>query len=841
MGAGAVALVLGPIDDLAALESPLRVPWPLLAAAFALAEVFAVHLHFRRDAHTLTMSDLPLVLGLFMIAPQELVLAQVAGGLVALVIALRQPALKAAFNLAQLALGSAIAVMVFRAGPWALDVHHWTGWAMALVATLVASAAGILATSTAIQISDGDRVAGRLRKMFGFGLAVTAANTALALSAVAVLWTAPQWAWLLLIPTAVLIGAYRAYTSMRQKHEGLSFLYEATRVVHGSPLVESAITTLLIQAREMFHAERAEITLLLPEGRGEALRTSSGPGDRVEVMTRVNVAPSERLLERPLITGRSMLLARPIATEAMDVADSLSGIKDAIAAPLEAEHGVIGVLVISDRLGDVDTFDEDDLKLCETLASHLSIALENSRLGQSLAQLQELEARLRHQAMHDPLTGLPNRWLFMDRVEQGLIRRELKAGSIAVLFVDIDDFKTVNDSLGHAAGDDLLRGVADRLLRSLRPEDSAARLGGDEFAILIDEPGAAVAAHRVARRVIEELGEPLNLQGRDVFVRASIGIAVAESRGEAAEDLLRNADVAMYMAKDNGKHRYEFFDPSMHTAAVERLELKDDLQRAIGRAEMVVHYQPIVDLRTAEITGAEALVRWAHPSGALVEPDVFVPLAEETGLITEIDRLVLKESCLQAARWRASFPDRPLTMSVNLSARQLQRPDLVEVVVECLEEAGIDAADLTLELTEGTLMADTALSATVLRNLKDLGVQLAIDDFGTGHSSLAYLRHFPFDILKIDKSFIDGIAHGGQEGALAKAIVELGGSLQLVTVAEGVEASEQNDMLVALGCNRGQGFFFGQPGPPEMMDALLGGDAPRLVVRLEDPVQPRAR
>ena len=433
----------------------------------------------------------------------------------------------------------------------------------------------------------------------------------------------------------------------------------------------------------------------------------------------------------------------------------------------------------------------------------------------------ELEAQLVHQAFHDGLTGLANRTLFAERVEHALARSG--EGELAVLFIDLDDFKHVNDSLGHAAGDQLLVAAARRLQGCLRPADTAARLGGDEFAVLLERVTDAEAATAVAGRVLDTLHQPFGLNGRTIPIKASLGVATGRPGTDEAEELLRNADVAMYAAKAGGKDRYELFRPDMHEDMLQRLELETELRHAADRDQLVLHYQPIVELVSGRITRVEALVRWEHPTKGLLPPPAFIPLAEEQGLIGPIGNWVLLQACLQARRWQDQFPDAPpLSVHVNLSGRQLEEQQLVGEVVQALETARLSPRLLTLEITESVLVSDIEAMSTRLRELKGLGVLLAIDDFGTGYSSLSYLRRFPIDMLKIDKAFVDGIGRGREDTALAHAIIKLSHTLQLHAVAEGIEEPEQATNLVTLGCRDGQGFYFSRPLPTAAMTELLG-------------------
>ena len=434
-----------------------------------------------------------------------------------------------------------------------------------------------------------------------------------------------------------------------------------------------------------------------------------------------------------------------------------------------------------------------------------------------------LQEQLAKQAFYDSLTGLANRTLFQDRADHALARLARRGSELAVLLLDLDGFKLINDSLGHQVGDEVLVTVAKRILKSSRTSDTVARLGGDEFVILLEEDASESTAASVARRILGILREPFLCQGREVSLGGSIGIALTSGTDPAPiDELLRNADAAMYCAKANGRGRFELFEPSMHAKAVEQFELITEMQRGLERGEFVLHYQPIWELADGTLTGVESLVRWNHPSRGLLAPGDFIPAAEQTGFILPLGTWVLDESCRQVHAWQEAFPTRQLSVSVNISPRQLIESDLLGQVRAALQLHEVDPGSLTLEITEGALLHDVEETKRKLDDLKALGVRLAIDDFGTGSSSLGHLRRFPLDELKIDRTFVMGMTEDAAEGtSLVHAIVQLAGALHLNVVAEGIELPEQLARLRASGCATGQGFLFAKPGVPEEIGSLL--------------------
>jgi len=806
-------------------EFGIEVPWPVIAAAFALAELKVVEVHFRRETHSFSLSEFPAVIGFFFLNPGEYLAAVLVGSAVALVLGSHQRAIKLAFNLANFMLVAVVSLTVLYSIADMAGAPHPQEWVAAFAATLSATVLSAVTIATVITISGGAPQYEKLPEMVQFGSMVAFANTSLALLAVSILWLDPVLLWLLILPLVIVFLAYQAYVSEREKHERLELLYQSSRILQHSPELDSTLVALLGHARTMFRAEIAEV-VLYPRGTEAAMRTTSRHDGEPDVMVPMDDISGDPLHQR-VRASTSPFFMPPTDPTSRGQSDMVS--------PLRGESELIGSLRIANRLTEGTTFSDDDLRLLETLANQAAVALENGHLEQSLAELSRLKEELRFQAYHDPLTGLANRTLFLERVEAQLDGRTSE-GFPVVLFLDLDDFKVVNDTMGHAVGDRLLVDVADRLRDVLRPDDVAARLGGDEFGILLDDGPELHHAVGVANRIIDALRVAFPVEGQEILVGASIGVAAARLGTEAAHELLRNADVAMYTAKGAGKNRVSVFEPTMHAAIVARHALSAELSRSLGRGELVVFFQPIVAISSQMIDGFEALVRWRHPVRGLVGPDEFIPLAEEIGLIQALGRYVLEEACRQAATWTAHGPKgRGLTIAVNLSAQQLQEPSFIDDLEAILATSGIRPDQLVLEMTETVMFHDTSTTLARLDAIRDLGVRIAIDDFGTGYSSLGYLRRFRVDILKIAKEFI-GPADGAEEWAFAGAIVALGRTLGLSIIAEGIETPGQLERLRGLGCEFGQGYLFARPVDADAIARFLtDGGARRAIPIQADP------
>jgi diguanylate cyclase (GGDEF)-like protein len=819
VAAAAVALFVVVVEPLPAAATALSLPWLLWAAAFGVGELLVVHVQWKRDSHTFSITDLVLAAGLFLTAPGTVVTAQVVGTGLALLLVRRQTGLKLAFNVAQYALGGCLTVIAFTlmAGGLGGDL----AWLAALVAVVTSTITAALCIFLVMTVSEGRADVRPLLGMMGLSVPFTVGSAALGVIVSRTAVQDPSALFLLGLPTVLIVAAYRAYTRAREQQENLKLLHEVTTLLHGND-ADAALGDFLASVRTAFRASMAELILVNSSGgAGLTVSRSLEGADPVVMAAAEDPEGQQRLLR--LGTAQGALATRTGAGRGgpLDAYATERGFKDAMVAALRTEDRVHGLLLVAGRLGDVSTFNRSDLALLETFGRHVATSLERGRLEETLRQVTDLKEQLRHQTLHDALTGLPNRTLFLDRARQAVDVAARTHAWPAVLYLDLDGFKPVNDEYGHDVGDAVLRTIAIRLRGCLRPADTAARLGGDEFAILLGGPLDAQGITRIVDRIRAQFDVPVDLgEGHVAKIGASIGIAVGSIDIEDADRLIRQSDIAMYAAKRSGGG-CAYYEPGMGDPTSVREQQVAGLARAIQNGELFTVYQPLINLRTGRPTGAEALVRWQHPEDGVVGPDAFIGLAEETGLIVEIGSQVLRSACREAARWAAADPSQPLTITVNLSARQLADPAIVGTVTEALAEAGLDARRLVLEITETVLMQDREAAAATLWQLKALGVRIAIDDFGTGYSSLAYLRRFPIDMLKIAREFIDGLGRDEHDDVITRAIVELAGTLGLLTVAEGIETHDQQTIVTALGCDLGQGYLFSVP---------LDGDAAMAVL-----------
>jgi diguanylate cyclase (GGDEF)-like protein len=800
------ALYLLAVRHVTMSGAPIAIPLLILAVGYAVSELTVVHIEFQRDAHSVSLNEIPLVLALVFTTPGHLLVAHLVGAGAVLVLHRRQAVLKLVFNLSHFALEDCVAIVVFHSLAGGAVRLGPSLWIAAVVATIAAATVSVVTVSVVIWVHQNRVMVSQLRAVVSVALVGALFNACVGLVAVTVLWVDVRGAVLLVAIGAIVCVAYGAYASLRQRHASLELLYQFTQAVRGSGNAEQIVTDVLAQARQMVRAEIAELAIL-PSGDNHGIDWLILDSDS-DVPTRT-VEPSLHPSLAALVESRHPVVGAKTERDPRIRAHlAQRGYRDCIVAPLVVDAQVIGILTVANRLGDVSTFDEQDGRLFETIAAHTSVTLQNARLVD----------RLRHEALHDNLTDLPNRVLFQQRLADLLARQRPTDPHIAVMLIDLDRFKEINDTLGHATGDLLLQEVAGRLRRAVADRVTVARLGGDEFALLDPAQSGPEEAVALAKTLREELHRPFAYEDLELEVSATIGVAVAPGNGRDASTLLRRADVAMYAAK-NTAAGVAAYGENLDEHSPRKLALVGELRTVIDDDGLELHYQPKVEMATGRVIGVEALVRWPHPVEGLVPPDEFVPIAERTGLIGPMTDFVLRTALAQCRRWDEAGHD--LSVAVNLSARSLLDADLVDDIARALSVSGVDASKLVLEITETSVMSDAEYAMHVLNRLSAMGLTLAIDDFGTGYSSLSYLKRLPVDEVKIDKSFVLNMQQDDNDAVIVRSIIDLARNLGLRVVAEGVETESTWDALHDMGCDIAQGYVISRPLPADQLSAWL--------------------
>jgi diguanylate cyclase (GGDEF)-like protein len=798
-GALAVGLTVGWIRQLHLLPAPTHVPWWVLAAGFAAADILPIHLDTHRQTHSFSLIELPLVIGLLFASPLGVVAAWVVGSGIGLALFRRQAPVKLVFNVASFALEATTAVVLFR-----LLLGSATGvgpsvWGPVFAAALLANLIGVACVTAVIAITGGEfRWRPALRLVATTVIAAPVANTSLALCAAALLWGQPASLWMLVAVVAVMVLGYRGYAALSARYANLQLLYQFTQAVERPTEGSAALQSLLASTRLLLRADAAELLLVDDEGGGAEIHSMFGDEDAVVTGIFHSVGAGAAYCQRTVSSGESVRVPANTRNRALKADLVAAGRHDYMVVPLRRDGRVIGALAVANRVGDVATFHDTDLRLFEAFANHAAVSIE----------IVSLFDRLRHAALHDELTGLPNRSAFNQDLDEA-IQQQISGTKLAVLLMDLDRFKEINDTLGHHQGDQVLTSVAARLRGLVRPGDTLARLGGDEFAVLLTRVDDVEQALAAADRIRSVVSEPHSLGGLSVTVGATIGIAMCPDDGVDASTLLQRADVAMYTAK--GGHGIAVYSIERDNYSPSRLALVGELQAAIDTGELELYWQPQADLRTGVVVGAEALLRWTHQQLGFVPPEEFVGLAERTGLIRPLTLFVLRSATTQWRAWHDAGFD--WAISVNLSARNLLDRNLVDDVADALGDAAMPPSLLTLEITETSVMADIDRSLAVLQRLALLGVRLSVDDFGTGYSSLAYLKRLPVNEVKIDKSFVINMECDEDDLVIVRAVIDLASNLGLNVVAEGVETQTAWNMLAESGCTVGQGYFLSRPVP----------------------------
>jgi diguanylate cyclase (GGDEF)-like protein len=808
-------LVTGPLSLLAAAltvliadKAPVGVPtvgnwgWGLVfLGLFALADVAIMGFRIRRNGMSVTVSEIPFLLGLALLPPVTLIIVRVLAK--AIVFALRRfPVVKSAFNVASIAAASAFAELLLNSFR-PLELKEPKTWLLLAVAVWIGMLVSLAALTGVITLVQGRITFHDYVRMALPMLMTSSINLTVALAALILLEQSP---WALIILGTLLAGfiwAYRSYTLFMRQHDTLSHIYDLNRAISDTPHDGTISDVLPSRVREVLQAERATLWLP-PNGRhAEVMLTAR---DESPGLIDLPGTP-EALRSSVLETGKSAAVGHNLGDPEILAELRAAGGKDAIVVPLRAGSAVIGTLEVANRLGDINHFGPNDIRLLESVASHAAVAVENSRLVD----------RLRYDAYHDTLTDLPNRRRITTALEEA-VKIRAPGEVVAVLLFDVDSLRDVNDSLGYAAGDRLIAEVGARLRTASPTSALVGRAGGDEFVVTLRMPNAE-AATTLAATLRKQLQQPMGFGTLTLDVDTAVGIAVHPDHGTDPATLLQRAELATHAAKSSA-HGVQQFSLGMESRSVRRVGLAGDLRRALDNDELEIYFQPKVALRDRHLVGVECLARWEHPTHGSVSPEDFVAVAEHTGQLGRLTEVVLREGLKRARDWVDA--GRPLGVAVNLSARTLIDTEFPNRVDELLREFAVSPDRLTLEITEDGFIGEEDRPLPTLRRLHDLGVRLSVDDFGTGYSSLSYLRRLPVDEVKIDRSFVQGMATDAGDLAIVRAVVDISRHFELAVVAEGVESELTLDLLAEIGCDIGQGFLFSRPLPHERLEAWLG-------------------
>lgn len=793
------------LPDLPALMSTSNFSFVLVLLGFLVAESFVIYLPFHSHHGKVSFFEVPLVVGLLFVEPAQVWTACVTALALAYICVRPVPAVKFAFNIANASLRVVTTALALN---WLLEGREVLApqtWAITMLVVIATGLLEIGATILALSLSTGQLDLAEQRAIVRLCLVVSMANISQSLAAGVMIVAEPAGLALFIVTLLVLFLAYDAFVSERAHRRRVEFLFEVSDAFRTVKTSRDTAEVLLIKSAEIFRVNEAEIVIFPPEEdeAGQLRHFELRGGMVIETPMTVGIQAQALLVAKRTVVPRIVDTEVDKGPTAQQLVKR--GYREALVGTLQREKSPHAVLVVGDRNPTATSFTSDDLELFSALVAQSAIALENDQMELALQQLRRLESELAHQANHDALTGLSNRSLFTARVSQAL-DNDL---DVTLLYADLDDFKGINDTLGHGVGDALLIEVSRRLMSCVRPEDLVARLGGDEFAILL---GANSDGSKIANRILAKLDDAFVIEGHEIFLSSSLGIADADGVYDTSE-LMARADLAMYEAKEQGKGTVVPFKSEMQHHLLDQQRLRTNIRRAIKFEEFVVRYQPILDLGSRKIVGAEALVRWQTPDGEIL-PGGFIAEAERAGLVLDIDRFVLRQVVEDLGTLDRVAPD--IFLSANLSARHFHERDLVERLAAAVAGTDIDRSKLILEITETALVDDAESATNMLREIRQLGIGLALDDFGTGYSSLSHLRLFPVNIMKIAQPFIEDIGRHESETFL-RAMVELGRTLGLKVLAEGIETEGQFVALDKLGCDLGQGFLMARPMPFEQL------------------------